>query len=414
MPYNFINTEGVVVADTTDVLATVQDVWRAAFGVGLNVNAETPQGRIIELQTLERKNIMNVIAFMCNQINPKYSTGVFLDAIGGFFDIERISETYTEVLFVQLRGQAGTVIPAGSQAESTSGDIFALSDAVTLDATGTGLGTFVAVEAGPIVCPANTLNKIITTIVGWETVNNGSNGIIGALTEPDTKFRVRIDKSKFKWSTNMVRSIASALYEINGLKSLYIYENFDGVDYTTSNDPIIPVGETVKAHSVMIVVAGGTNDGTFDQQVGDAILEKRSGGCGMSKVADPTYVRDVIVRDGTYQTPYTMSFNMSAPKAIRISLEVKNISFTGSNLGDAIKNILLNWFSDNLEGVDGVQIGQSISIFDVTSILSSQIGVYIRSCQIGVVGGDLGVNEINVPFTQIATLDYNNITVSVL
>lgn len=515
MSYNFVLTSGVIVADTSNVLATVETVWQDAFGKALSVEASTPQGRIIEMTTLERKNITNILAFMANQINPNYSTGEYLDAIAGFFDIQRQSETFTTVRFVQMTGRPLTystgsitftaqpsagdtilvnnaeykfgtnvaigasttatatnlanainadtatilvsatsssnvvnltattlstvnniarisivisslsdisansvdgfvLIPAGSLAETEDGDIFVLSSDVLLGSDGTGSGTFVAQEEGPIPCPVNSLNKILSSVDGWETVNNGSAGTLGALQESDTALRVRIDKSKFKWSTNMVNSIASAIYEINGVKSLYIYENYEGRDKTNADDSLIPVGETVNAHGVMIVVDGGSNDANFDQNIANAILEKRSGGCNMSPVANPSYVRNIQVRDGTYQTPYTMTFNMAQPVQIYMALTIQNLSYTGSNIADAVRNIIIDWFAGNLSGIQPVSIGQSVSIFEITSVLSSQIGIYIKSCTIGTSAGSLGVNEIPIAITQIATIQYENIAITVL
>ncbi|MBR3163757.1 baseplate J/gp47 family protein [Candidatus Saccharibacteria bacterium] len=516
MSYDFVLTNGTVVADTSSVQSTVEAVWQDAFGKALSLEPSTPQGRIIEMMTLERKNIMNVLAFMCNQINPNFSTGEYLDAIAGFFDIQREAETYTTVRFVQMTGTPLTystgsititeqpssgdsitlndityafgddvaiggnttatasnlataingdsstsfvaatasnnvvnltstqlsslgnyygieisiatesaeitsestlgyvLIPAGAEAETEDGDVFVLSSDVLLDASGSASGTFVAKEEGPIQCPVNSLNKILTEVDGWETVNNGSAGTLGALQESDSALRVRIDKSKFKWSTSMVNSIGSAIYEINGVKSLYIYENYEGFDKTNADDPLIPVGETVKAHGVMIIVDGGSNDATFDTKVASAILEKRSGGCNMSAVADTDYVRTIQVRDGIYQTPYNMTFNMAQPVQLYMSLTVQNVSYTGANLADAVRNIIVDWFAGNLEGVSPVSIGKTISIFDITSVLSNQIGVYIKACTIGTSPDNLGINEIPVPITHIATIDKENINITVL
>lgn len=414
MSYDFIRTTGVIVSDTQDVLKTVQDEWKQIFGNALSLDASTPQGRIMEMTALERKNIMNVLAFMCNQLNPSYSTGVYLDAIAGFFGLDREAGTHTTLLYVTLTGVPNSLIPATSRAETTDGDIFILSENVTLGADGKGLGTFVALEAGPIPCPAGALNKISVPVAGWETVYNGSNGVLGALEESDAALRTRLDMSKFKWSTNMVRSLSAAIYEVEGIQDVYIYENFNGIDYTSSNNPLIPAGETVKAHSVMIVVLGGSADGEFLNNVAKAILEKRSGGCGMSAVANEAYVRNIGVQNGATNREYIMTFNEAQSVPIYISLSVENISYSGANLAEAIKEVLLNWFSGNIEGIEAPRIGQKISIFDITSVVSKQIGVYIKSCTIGKSSSSMGVNEIPIDFTDVATLDYNNITVSVL
>ena len=51
----------------------------------------------------------------------------------------------------------------------------------------------------------------------------------------------------------MVNSLISELYEIEGLISCYVYENYDNFAKTNApDDPIIPVGESISPHSILL------------------------------------------------------------------------------------------------------------------------------------------------------------------
>lgn len=399
--YNYINEQGIINPDTQDVLATVQQEWTDAFGSSLSLEGGTPQGRIIEFLTAERKATVSNMAFIANQLNPNYATGTFLDSIGGFFGVQRRAQTYTTVLYVQLGGVAGTPIPAGSQAQDTSGNTYALSEQVTLGSNGQGYGTFVNLVAGAIPCPPNTLNIIATPVSGWESVNNGNFGTLGSDTESDADYRLRIQNSKSIYSTSMLDSLKSALYEINGLKSYSYYENYTNQVQTNADNAVIPVGESVAPHSIFLFAWGGTNDSTFYSQIAQAMLNKRSGGCGMqASVVYPTNVRQIDVIDNG--SAYKMTFNTPEAVPIYITMQVRNVSYTGSDLTSAVKDVILNWFAGNLSNVQPFGIGVDISPFDLSYVVSSQLGVVVLSCFIGTSPNPTSTDIITIPMNQIA------------
>lgn len=536
----YITSSGVIVPNTDNVISELQTEWANQFGAQLSLDSSTPQGRIIETQAMIRKGTLGACAMVANQLNPTQAFGIFLDAHGAFFGINRPSGRNTEILDVLMTGiptsyptctltvsenpsandtleisyisngstisilsytftfgisggisiggtttqtatniasaiNANTTlnpsgattmnavangnvvtitattlpsqnarnqitavysladftstdnisvetslnycyVPAGTEAQANNGELFSLSSGVLLNSNGQGYGTFVAQNSGAISVGVGELTTLVNPPEGLETVYNSSIANIGFDSMSDSQFRVYIQNTKAKYSTGMVDSIKAALFDINGLLSCEIIENYtsETLTYGNSFDIPIPMGESIASHSVMIVVAGGNSTGDFDNLVANAILTKRSGGCGMVPVSNSSNVRNVSV-SGENGGTYTITFNYAEPVPIYVYLDVRNNGY-GGNVEIAIQEILENWFSGNLDIDDSlkIKIGKNISAFEISSILMQNLPIYIPSCYIGTSPNPRSPNEIDISNIQIATITTNNITVNLL
>jgi hypothetical protein len=247
VPYQYLTANGTVVPDTSDVLSDVQSEYKTAFKADLIVTPDTPQGVLITAETLARTEVVNNNAAMANQINPNIAGGVFLDAIWALTGGKRGVARQTLVTNVILAGVAGTVIPAGSQAKTSVGDIFVTASQVTLGAGGTAQVNFYSQATGPIPCASNALNQVVSGVLGWETVVNNPAGspasatTLGTTTQSDQASRAQRDNTLAFQGVALPLAITSALYNVAGVTSLSFLENYEGV----------PMG-------ILISVTGGT------------------------------------------------------------------------------------------------------------------------------------------------------------
>lgn len=536
----YITSSGIIVPNTDNVISELQTEWIRQFGAQLSLDSSTPQGRIIETQAMVRKGTLGACAMVANQLNPNRAFGIFLDAHGAFFGVNRPSGRNSEILDVLMAGTpasyptatitvnknpsandtltvsyvlnndfpsatkvvftfgasggisigsttaqtatnianainanttlnpsgAATMkavassnvvtitattlpsqnsrnqitasyslansaasdnitsenalnycyVPAGTVAQTSNGELFSLSSGVLLNSNGQGYGTFVAQNSGAISVGVGELNVLVNPPEGLETVNNSSIANIGFDSMSDSQFRVYIQNTKAKYSTGTVDSLKAALFNINGLLSCEVIENYTSEKLTYGNSLGIPIprGESIASHSVMIVVAGGNSTGDFDNLVANAILTKRSGGCGMAKVSNTSNVREVNV-SGENGGTYTITFNYAQSIPIYIYLDVRNNGY-GGNVEIAVQEVLTNWFSGNLDIDDSlkIKIGKNISAFEISSILMQNLPIYIPSCYIGTSPNPRSPNEIDISNIQIATITTNNITVNLL
>ncbi len=227
--YQYIDSTGVIVPDTSDILVEVQNEYKDAFGADLVVTPDTPQGVLITSETLARSNVLQNNAAVANQINPNISGGTFLDAVMALTGIERTPATQTLIVGAVLTGVANTVIPASTQARTAAGDIFySLANAI-LGVDGTAVVNFAAVEYGPVPCGVNALEFIVTNILGWETVTNPVAGVVGQSTQSDIGARALRSNTLAFQGVSLAESITSALYNTAGVQSLSFRENYNSV-----------------------------------------------------------------------------------------------------------------------------------------------------------------------------------------
>lgn len=397
--YEYVTSSGLIVPDTSTVLDQVTQDFKNALGQDLDTTPETPQGRLIQLMTDYRTNTLALNALNANQINLRYATGRFLDAIGAFYGLKRITAISTRVL-VNVTGVANTVIPQGSQAQTTVGDIFYAENDITIGVNGSATGYFLSLETGQIPCEINTLTQIVNAVLGWETITNPSSASIGKDVESDTDFRIRIQNSRYR-GISLLQSIKTKISQIENVKSLWAYDN-----YTSST--ITYDGVSIPAHSICVVVDGGQNS-----EIARALFEAKTGGTGYTAITN----QDVqeTVTDGAFGVPYVVTFNRPEAVNFKISLQVKNINYVGSDLVADVKQAVMDWANGFVEGVDGLKIGQDVSPFEISAAVSEQIPeLYVKNCKIALVGGSWTTNELTFTISQVGQILSSNISVTVV
>ena len=257
--YNYVDSTGLITADTADILSEVSAEYQAAFGADLVVptslqGASTPQGLLIVTETLARTAVANNNVQLANQINPNIAGGVFLDSILQLTGIQRNPATFSQTTAV-LTGVVGTVIPAGSQAQdSIYNNVFATVIENTIPAGGTLTGVvFQALTTGPVLCNDGTLTSIITSVLGWETVGSNTNFILGTSTQSDTGARQLRLNTLAVQGQSTAQAITSGLYAITNpaVTSVGFLEN-PGAATTVE-------GVTMVANSIYACVQGGSN-----------------------------------------------------------------------------------------------------------------------------------------------------------
>lgn len=397
--YEYNTEQGIIVPDTDEVKTDVENEYMSVFGSDLDLSASTPQGRLIEMEALARQQAVGLCALIANQINIDYATGQYLDGIGAFYGVSRLGATRTRVL-ATVTGVQDTIIPAGSIAETTAGDRFYCENDTTIPAGGSTTTYFLAEELGEIPCATNSLTSIVSQIIGWESVDNGAAAQIGQNIESDLAYKQRIKNTRYN-GNSLIQSIRGALNQVENVKSSFVYDN--GTSQAITYD-----GISIPAHSILIVVDGGT-----DAAVAAAILHKKSSGSGYTSITDQAVT--VNVPDGAYGVNYPVIFNRPEQLAFDVEIEVAQNTYTGSDLEQAVKDAIESWANGEIAGVDGLKIGQNVSPYEIGAAVSEKIPqIYIKSVNICLHGGTPAAAELTCTVAQIYTISESNITVTVV
>lgn len=391
-------TTGIVSADTSDIKTEVQNEFKAALGQDLDTTDSTPQGRLIEAETVARKRTMESMAMLANTFNPQQSFGIFLDALAALFSIQRTGSTATRVL-CQLSGTPDTIIPANSQAQDSTGKIYYAEDDMTLDSEGNNNGYFVCSQKGEIECPANSLNKIVTAITGWDSINNSSAGVVGKTQESDSSLRDRIKRDQFTGSA-LLNAIHSAIMRVENVEDCLVRDN-----PTNANDTSTILGITIPPHSLFICVEGGTN-----ADIAQAIFDTKSGGCGYTTGTGHT--QTVQVEDKINGQFYNVSFDRPVYQAIDVEVELATGQATAP-VKEQVKQAIIDYANGKISGVDGLTIGKNVSPFEIASAITQELPeLYIASVKVAEHGDTPAATEISIALNEKATISETDITVS--
>lgn len=388
--YQYITANGLVVPDTSEIKTQVQNEWKDALGNDLNLEDSTPQGRLIEIDTLGRMETIRMNAAMANTINPNTSFGIFLDSIAALTQCVRRGASRTRVT-ATLGGVADTVVPAGVEAATTNGDVFYLENDVTIGEDGTASGVFLARETGEILCEANSLNSVRTTVLGWETVTNPMSGVLGSDIESDRDLKIRRLETLYN-GRSFVGDVQARLAAVENIQSYYVDQN-NKMENVTRN------GITMLPHSVYVCAYGGT-----DADVAMAIY--RSTSC-----CDYTGNTTVTVTDPWTQQTYDVSFDRPEIIQCDVKIYVKLDTGTG-NVTDAIKLAIEKYQNGQVENIDGLQIGVNVSPFEIASAINIEVpGVFVNQVQIAKHGLTLSTESIELLPNQMGRISENNITI---
>lgn len=399
MPKIQFTPAGLVIPAETDILAGVQADMNAAFGGGLNPGLETPQGQLASSQAAVIGDKNNEVALIVNQVDPQYSADRFQDAIGRIYFLTRKPATPTAVT-ATLNGLAGTVVPAGTLAQDTSGNTYALSGDATIGAGGVVDAEFQNIENGPIPCAAGTLTQVYQAIPGWDAITNAADGTMGSDVESRADFEYRRRNSVAINGKGTPQAIYAEVFALADVLDVYVKDNPTGsaVNTGSTNYPIA-------AHSVYVAVVGGA-----DADIASAIWRKKDLGCDTNGNTSAT-----VVDPSGYSYPqpsYSIKFQRPASLAVKFAVRIVNDPSLPSNIVTLVKNAIIARFN-GADGTTRERIGATILASRYYgAVVSVASNVSLLDVLIGTSSPTL--TQINVGIDQRPTVSAADITVTLV
>lgn len=395
--YQYLTGTGVIVQDTATTLTEVQGEFRAALGDDLDVSPETPQGVLIAAEVLARDNVIRNNADLANQINPNLAGGIFLDAIWGLTGGQRFAATPTLVRNVTLAGVPGTIVPAGAQARvGSDGAIFQLISTVVLTG-GSASGTFQAIEAGATPVAIGTLNTIVTSVLGWETVVNTEAGETGTDEESDIASRTRRRQTLALQGVALPEAIISGVMSVSGVKSMAFRENY-------TDATVVIEGVSLGPHSIYACIDGGT-----DAAVALMLLRKKSAGCDWN---GSTTINTTDPYSGQI---YPVTFDRPAlvPIYVRVTVALNGAAY--SDVPGVVRDAMISYAEGLQEGETGFVVGGDVSPFELAAAVGRVAApLYVRAITLSTDGVTFAAAEVPITIAQKATLLAGDIAVTVV
>jgi uncharacterized phage protein gp47/JayE len=323
--------KGIKAEDTDKVREDIAEAWREVFSdseATLNAESESPAGQIIDSQAVLVTAKDSELVELMNQFDPRKADGIFQEALAAIYFLTRKTAQPTVVECV-CTGLQGTTIPAGSMIQNDDGYKLTSVGAVTIPASGSVNVEFQTVDVGAIPIPANSCNKIITVIAGFDTVSNENAGVVGQLEESRTALETRRALSVAKNSHGSRLSLQGSIASIDGVLDCLVLEN-------KSNATVTIQGVSLISHSVAICVYGGA-----DNDIAEMIYNKLDAGCGTNGSTTVTYTSE----DGV---PNSYQIVRPAPTNLYVEVTINETTTTPATIEDDIKNAIV----DDFNGLD--------------------------------------------------------------
>ena len=393
--FQYIDTLGTIVPDTSTTRDEVAAEWQAVFGADLVTTPETPQGVIITLQTEQRDAIARNNAELANQINPDIAGGVFLDALMSFTGGARRSATQSTISGVVFSGVPGTNIPAGSQAiVSGSGQIFTTDNPYIIGAGGSVTGSMTAVEYGPIEVPVNGLDTVASAVLGWETVANPNAAVPGDLEESDIAARRRRLDTLALQSMSVAEAVVSRVQSIPEVRSMSFRENTAATTQTID-------GISMVAHSIYACVEGGS-----DADVAQALYDTKTAGAGYNGSETVT-----VVDPYSGQTA-SVKFDRPTQIPILVRVTVKQTPLDAQNI---VRDAIMDYVNGDLPGGMGLKVGDDVYPFEFSGAINQvQPPLIVTNIEISTDGATWSTAPLTVGLDEVATLQRSAITVNIV
>lgn len=328
---------GPVLPAESDILAGVTADIDAAMGGGLNPSAKTPQGQLATSTTAIIGDANNNYLEVINAVDPARAEGRYQDALGRIYFMQRLPAQATTVSATCI-GLPGTTIPSGALAKATDGSLYFCVDGGMIGLGGSMALAFTGVTAGPIACPAGSLNQIYRRVAGWDAITNAADGIVGNNVESPAAFEERRLASVAKNSIGSVPSVRGQVLDVPGVLDAYVTEN-------DTSAPVTIGGVSVSANSLYVCVTGGA-----DLDVATAIWQKKNPGCEYSSGSTNT----VTVYDtGAGMAPpypaYPISFRRSTALPVFYAVRLVSSILVPANAETQVRTAIVAAFN----GTDG-------------------------------------------------------------
>jgi uncharacterized phage protein gp47/JayE len=376
-----VTSTGIEGTKLSEYKSDLEEIFRAAFGEDLVVDADTPQGTAIGLLALRLTEFDEKVVGQSNSLAILDASGQQIDGLAAILAIARNGDE-PSLVSVILTGVPGTVVPAGSLARSTAGDLFVLRADVVINADGSADGMMESVEGGPVACAAGTITGIVSGLTGWETLDNPEAGQLGQLKESDYTFRKGYFRKLFKNATSPREAVLAEVLNQQNVLEAVCEEN----DTDTAK---IVKGVELPPHSIVAVVLGGA-----DTDIAQAIQRKKTGG---ASTAGDTAVTVPTTRSGGRKGPdIVIRFYRAAQVGMEIDLDIDPGASFPTNGVSLLKERIMAYFAGTLDlqttqdkfEMDGLLIGDAVAKSRLYTPINSVPGHVVNSISLRRKGGE--------------------------
>ncbi len=372
-----------------------------------NFTSADPAMQIVLVVLNSIANAWEGMEITFNQFDPQKATGAALSSLVELNGLDRKQAT-ASTASISVTGTDSTVIPSGSiVTDLQNTNNWEVDTDITIS-SGVGLGTVTCQTLGSVFAATNTLNKIVTPILGWSTVDNSTQSVTGEDKETDSELRARRDNSTLAPGVSQSEAVAANL------------KNLSGVTYVKVlvNDSLSVDSNGIQPKSMAVIIEGGD-----DQEIAESIL-KRKGMAVPTESALPNTTTVNITDNQGIVYPISFIRPTQVPIYCTIILNITNADLFGDTdtAIDFIKNKIIQYaeYGSVALGVTygfnetGFGIGNDVYRSRLYTPINSKPGHEVELLSINDTGLPAsGSSDVTIAFNELPVFTKNNINITV-
>ena len=389
----YIDDAGLHIPTYQDIKDDLVTEAKKIFGEDIYLENDSMDYEYISAIALKMYDTLNSIVYVYNSRSPVTAIGSGLDTVVKINGLKRKAASYSTCV-VTLTGIPQTVIKSGV-VQDISGNNWNLPSNITIPEEGEIEVSAICTVLGSISALVGDINKIATPQLGWISVTNKVNAVLGQPVETDAQLRARQAVSTALPSQTLLEGTIAGIVSVEGVTRQRVYENDTNDNSETEENPY-----GLPAHSITAVVEGG-----LDADIAEQIYIRKGVGC----LTNGTTEVQVINK---YDITTPIRFYRPSYVDVDITVNIKKYAGYTDNVVDNIKNNILNY-------LNSLGIGDNLptSLFWNSALianpnLTSPI-FSITSLTAGKHSSSQGTADIEINFNEVIQGNIDNITVNV-
>jgi hypothetical protein len=258
---NAIGVDGLTVQTYEELATFFTAAYQQIYGSDINLASDTPDGQMMNINIQAIQDLQDLLVQIYNTFDPDNAIGIVLDQRVAINGIQRQAGTYTITNITVVTTQSVNLFGLDQNEEA----VFTVSDNAGnqwfLQTTQLGLSigthvlSFRAATPGANLTIPNTITVPVTIVLGVQSINNPTTyTTLGINEESDAVLKVRRQRSVALSSQGYLSGLLAALENINGVTSVFVYENDTDGTSTGTVPPDVPAG--IPSHTIWVIIAG--------------------------------------------------------------------------------------------------------------------------------------------------------------
>jgi len=331
---------GIEIKRLPEILENFKTSFKHYFGDDIRTDPNSVFGLFSKVPAEIEAIIWEEIENAYNSRNLKSAEGVSLDNIALILGRDRLRSTQSYATLT-LYGIDGTLVPKDNRFEDDLGEVWIQDETVQIT-SGQADVIVRCLTFGDIRAAAGSINKILDSVVGLNSVSNALDAIPGREAETDAELRNRLYKSVRGTGRGTYDTLTDSLIEIDDVTYARIIDNPTDTADAYGTPP----------HGFTAVTEGGE-----EEEIAEKIWQNKPAGIATGGSTS------VIVKDSA---GYDHTINFEKATLVDIYLEVDITVLAGTVNTDEMKTNIVTYANENFNVGDDIIISELYTPINLT------------------------------------------------